>query len=199
MIHITVKRSLASRICQFVLDHDVELGMLSFRPDEARLSSVVVYRDQLIFVVSPEHPLARSRQVSIRQLGAESFVAHNVPSPYRAKVLEMFRRYQTPLHMDVELPTLEAIRRFVAAGRGVALIPRIAVETELERAELIEVGVNELQLERKLRVIYRAGSPLSHAASAFLALVEEWASKNKAGFLSQKERLGSGRRAPAES
>ena len=62
---------------------------------------------------NPRHPLASARQVSIRQLGAESFVAHNVQSPYRAKVLETFKRHKTPLNMDVELPTIEAIKRFV--------------------------------------------------------------------------------------
>ena len=40
--------------------------------------NVVVYSDELIFVVPPGHPLARESKVSIRQLGAESFVAHSM-------------------------------------------------------------------------------------------------------------------------
>jgi len=65
------------------------------------LSSVIVYSDELSFVVPPSHPLAGSKEISIRQLGAETFVAHNVPSPYRDKVIDSFRKYKTPLHMDV--------------------------------------------------------------------------------------------------
>src|SRR5215475_11954395 len=58
MIKILVQRSLASRIPDEVLDHTVEMGMLSFRAENPLLKSIVVFRDQLTFVVPPHHPLA---------------------------------------------------------------------------------------------------------------------------------------------
>ena len=123
MIKITVQRSLGSHIPDDVLRHSSELGVLTYDPQDPQLCSTVVYLDELIFVVPPKHPLAGARQVSIRQLGAESFVAHIVSSPYREKVIQAFKRHKTPLHMDIELPTLQAIKRFVAMGNGVALVP----------------------------------------------------------------------------
>ena len=178
MITVTVQRSLASRIPEQVLNHGVELGVISFRPEDAQLRSMVVYRDELAFLVHPRHPLARAARVNIRQLGAESFVAHNVPSPYRAKVLQAFKRHKTPLNMEVELPTIEAIKKFVAMGNGVALVPGICVEAELARGELVRIPVRELRLERKLRLVYRNHAGLSHAARAFLKVVESMASKD---------------------
>lgn len=175
MIQIEVQRSLASRIPGALLRHTVELGVLSFRPDDPSLRSIVVYRDDLAFVVHPRHPLAKQRQVSVRQLGSESFVAHNVPSPYRVKVVQAFRQHKTPLHMEVELPTIEAIKKFVALGNGVALVPGICVKNELERGELVRIPVRDLHLERKLRIVYRKGKSLSHAARAFLRVAESLA------------------------
>ena len=99
--------------------------MLSFRPDDTQVKSTVVYRDELAFVVNPRHPLAGSGKVSIRQLGAQNFIAHNVPSPQRQKVIQTFKRHKTPLQMGVELPSLEAIKRFVAMGNGVAFGPEL--------------------------------------------------------------------------
>jgi len=177
MVNVAVHRSLASRIPQEILNHTVELGVLSFRPEEATLRSIAVYRDELAFVVHPQHPLAPARQVSIRQLGAESFVAHNVASPYRAKVLQAFKRYKTPLNMDVELPTIEAIKKFVALGNGVALVPGICVEAEIGRGELVRIAVRELRIERKLRIVYRKDGSLSHAARAFLKVAESAAAR----------------------
>ncbi len=177
MIQIAVQRSLASRIPDELLRHNVELGVLSFRPDDPLLHSIIVHRDELAFLVHPRHPLARQRQVSIRQLGSESFVAHNVPSPYRAKVLQAFKRHKTPLHMEVELPTIEAIKKFVIMGNGVALTPGICVEAELARGELVRIPVRELRLERKLRIVYRRGKSLSHAARAFLRVAEAMAAE----------------------
>jgi DNA-binding transcriptional LysR family regulator len=188
MIKIAVHRSLASSIADLVADHTVELGVLSFRAEGPQLQSVAVFSDQLTFVVPPGHPLAKAKSVSIRQLGAESFVAHNVVSPYRLKVQEAFKRHKTPLNIGVEMPTIEAIKRFVAAGNGVALVPGIAVEPELNRGELIAVAVKELKLERKLRIVYRKGGQLSHAARAFLQVAEAVSEKVKGRYLFQPEK-----------
>lgn len=188
MIKVAVHRSLASSITDQLAAHTVELGVLSFRPDSSLLQSTVVFCDQLTFVVPPRHPLAGQKSVSIRQLGAESFVAHNVVSPYRLKVLEAFKRHKTPLNIGVEMPTIEAIKRFVASGNGVALVPGIAVEPELNRRELVAVPVKELKLERKLRLVYRKGGQLSHAARAFLQVAESIGEKSKGRYLFQPER-----------
>jgi DNA-binding transcriptional LysR family regulator len=187
MIKVTVQRALGSHIPDDVLRHNSELGVLTYDPQQPQLHSVVVYLDELIFVVPPSHPLAGERQVSIRQLGAESFVAHIVSSPYREKVIQTFKRHKTPLHMDIELPTLQAIKRFVAMGNGVALLPEISVENELARGELVRIPVRELRLHRKLRLVYRKSASLSHAARAFLKVAEAIASERRARYRFQRE------------
>jgi len=187
MIKVTVQRALGSHIPDDVLRHNSELGVLTYDPQEPQLHSVVVYLDELIFVVPPSHPLAGERQVSIRQLGAESFVAHIVSSPYREKVIQTFKRHKTPLHMDIELPTLQAIKRFVAMGNGVALLPEISVENELARGELVRIPVRELRLHRKLRLVYRKSASLSHAALAFLKVAEAIASERRERYRFQRE------------
>jgi DNA-binding transcriptional LysR family regulator len=187
-IQIEIQRALASDVARSVVNHHVELGMLSFRPDDDQLNSIVVYIDELAFVVYPGHPLANSRQISIRELGAEFFVAHNVRSPYREKVLQTFAKYKTALHMPVELPNIEAIKQFVAMGNGVALLPRIAVQAEIDRGELVQIPVKELQMQRRLRLVYRRGASLSHAARAFLKVLESMVTQENGRYLFQKER-----------
>lgn len=187
MIKITVQRSLGSHIPDDLLRHTVEMGVLSYDPQEPQLRSVVVYLDELAFVVPPRHPLARAESVSIRQLGAESFVAHIVSSPYREKVIQAFKRHKTPLHMDIELPTLQAIKRFVAMGNGVALVPEISVEAELARGELVRIPVRELHLQRKLRLVYRKKANLSHAARAFLTVAEAVAVERRGRYCFERE------------
>jgi DNA-binding transcriptional LysR family regulator len=189
-IKVAVQRSLASRIPDEVLMHSVEIGVLSFRPEDAQVQSVVVFRDELCLVVNPRHPLAQIGEVSIRQLGAQNFVAHNIPSPQRQKVIQAFRRHKTPLQMGVELPSLEAIKRFVAMGNGVALVPGLTVERELADGALVRVRIKELQIERKLRLVYRRHASLSHAALAFLKVVEGYAAAHGSPYSYQPERAG---------
>ena len=113
-------------------------------------------------------PIDRRRE----QLGVESFVAHHVPSPYRAKVIQAFKHHKTPLNLDTELPTIEAIKKFVTMENGVALVPGICLEDEVRRGDLVRVPIADLKLERRLRLVYRKNANLSHAARAFLKVAE---------------------------
>jgi DNA-binding transcriptional LysR family regulator len=73
--------------------------------------------------------------------------------------------------MHVEMPTVETIRRLVQRNEGVAFLPKMSVEQELEQGILAEVNVEELKVDRKIRLAYPARRALSHAARAFLDVV----------------------------
>ena len=169
-IKIEVKRGTARRIPAEVLAREVELGVISFRSTDTALKSVPVGTDEIALVVSPKHPLAGRKAVSVRELGVESFIAHNVKSPYRERVVQTFEKQRTPLNISMEMPTLEAIKRMVEQDMGVALMPKMAAQTEIELERLVALKVNEMRLERKLYLIHRKGAKLSHAAKAFLNL-----------------------------
>jgi DNA-binding transcriptional LysR family regulator len=187
-IDVTVHRSLASLIPEELSLHKYEIGVVSYKPDTEQYRSVAVYADTLAFIANPEHKLAKLKRVSITDLGEELFVAHNVPSPLRRKVIETFERHRTPLQMRIELPTIEAIKRFVAMGNGVALVPRLTVERELETGDLVAVPVDELEFRRLLRLVYRKNVKLSYAATAFLQTLRSMAAEVGAPFHYQVER-----------
>jgi len=172
-IKIEVKRSLASRIPSEILGRDAEIGVVTFKPNDASISSIPVISDELALIVAPEHPLATRGVVSVKELGAETFIAHNVPSPYRERVIKTFEKHRTPLNISMEMPTLEAIKRMVEDRMGVALVPRLTAQTEIERGLLVGLTVREMRLERKLHLIYRKGASLSHAAKAFLRVARD--------------------------
>jgi hypothetical protein len=52
-------------------------------------------------------------------------------------------------------------------------MPRLAVAGELESGQLCGLSVKEMKLERKLNIVYRKNSVLSHAAEAFLKTARE--------------------------
>ena len=168
MIKVEVQRGVASRIPKQITARDVELGVISFTPDDESIRAIPVFTDELVMIVSPRHELAGRASVSIHELGEQTFIAHNAPSPYRQKVIEAFDKHRTKLNIAIELPSLEAIKRLVEIGSGVALVPRLSAEAEIAAGRLSSLCVKEIKLERRLNVIYRRSSELSHAARAFL-------------------------------
>jgi DNA-binding transcriptional LysR family regulator len=170
-IKVQIRRSLSSKIPAELLDGQLELGILTYDPEDERLETRVIFTDHLAFIVSPEHRLGGRASVAITDLGEETFIAHNVVSPYRAVVLRAFQRHKVPLHMDLEMPTVESIRKMVERNQGVAFLPRMCVEQEIRRGRLHEVKVAELEVQRQIRLVFPARRALSHAALAFLEMV----------------------------
>src|SRR4051794_12471799 len=171
-VKVQVRRSLSSKIPGQLIDGDLELGVISYDPENEGLICKVIYTDHLAFVVSPGHRFAGREFVAINELGMETFIAHNVLSQYREIVLREFQRHKVPLNMDVEMPTVETIRLMVQRNEGVAFLPRMCVERDLADGTLTEVKVAELDVVRNVRLVYPARRALSHAARAFLELVK---------------------------
>src|SRR5262249_23221590 len=144
-IKIEVKRSLASRIPSEILGRDVEMGVVTFKSNEQAIKSVPLTTDELALIVATVHPFAGKKIVSVRELGAEAFIAHNVPSLYRERVIKTCAKARTPLNISMEMPTLEAIKQLVESGMGVALVPRLTVQGEIARQQLVGLTVREMR------------------------------------------------------
>jgi DNA-binding transcriptional LysR family regulator len=116
----------------------------------------------------PRHPLAGRKEVTMAEFAHEVVIAHNEASPARERVLRLFERRHEPINIQLALPSLDAIKRAVEMRLGVALLPRRCAAAELARGQLAGVHVTGVRLPRHLRLVYRQGAPLSHAAEAFL-------------------------------
>ena len=175
-IQLSIHRVFSRAIPEEVLNYRLDLGVTSYRPADPLLTAVEFLRDELALVVYPGHRLAKRRQVDVTDLGQESFVAHIVESPYRHNVMQLFARHHVPLRMDIQLPTIESIKRFVRMKMGVAIVPRMCVEGELARGDLRELRIRQMRIQRHLYLVYRQDRPLSAAARG---LVETILSKKK--------------------
>ena len=79
---------------------------------------------------------------------------------------------------DIQENELVMIKKLVEKGVGVALVPKLSAAAEIGGGRLAALSVKEMKLERKLNIVYRRNSDLSHAAKAFLQVAKNLASKN---------------------
>jgi len=165
---VDVRRVPSRQIATEVLSRTLDFGVLTFQPGERGVHSVPLGEDELVMLVHPAHPLAHRRQMTMEELGRQTIIAHNDPSPARQRVLQLFEQRHAPINIQIALPSLDGIKRAVEMGLGVALLPRRCALTEIGRGQLCAVRVPELRLPRHVRLIYRRSGEMSHAAQAFL-------------------------------
>ncbi|HEV8370514.1 MAG TPA: LysR substrate-binding domain-containing protein [Pyrinomonadaceae bacterium] len=172
-VKVEIYRHVSSRLPREVLERNVDFALMASEPADRDLEAFPVLKDELVLIMSPKHPLAGRSSVKVKDLGKESFVAHNVKSGSRLKVIEAFARQHTPLNIAIELATIETIKRFVQKQVGLAFVPRMCVREELERGVLASVPVRGLTHNRILWAAHRRGSSFSPAAAAFLKVLKQ--------------------------
>ena len=169
-VFVEVRRLAARQLPQEVLLRTVDFGIITFKPAERGLDSVLLGTDELVLLVPPGHALASSKEITMEEMGRQSIIAHNDPSPARERVLRLYQQRHAPLNILMSLPSLDGIKRAVEMGLGVALLPRRCAQAEIARRQLAAVDVPDLGSPRELRLVYRKDTTLSHAAQAFLKL-----------------------------
>jgi DNA-binding transcriptional LysR family regulator len=158
-VKVEIFRYVSSRLPREVSERNIDFALMASEPVDRDLEAFPLIKDELILIMSPKHPFAGRPSVKIKDLGNEPFVAHNVKSGSRVKVIEAFARQHTPLNITLEL----------------AFVPRMCVREELERGVLVSVPVRGLTHTRTLWAAHRRGSNFSPAAAAFLDVLRQHA------------------------
>ncbi len=187
-IAVDVRRVPARQIAVEVQQGSLDFGALTFRPSEEALLEVVVGTDELVLLMSPTHPLAGRKQVSMEDVAGEPIVAHNDPSPARERVLRLFEERHISLNMRIALPSLDGIKRAVEMELGVALLPRRCAIAEIASGRLVAVPVAGISRKRQMTLVCRKAHR-SHAANAFLAVAQN--TKGEKGMREHARELGS--------
>ena len=158
-----------------LMEGDLELGRDQLRPRRRpagrRRSSTPTH---LAFIVSPAAPAGQAQAASRSPSWAwRRSSPTTCVSPYRDVVLREFQRHKVPLNMDVEMPTLETIRKLVQSNEGVAFLPRMCVQQELARGRAAR-GARSRSCRSSARSACSTSKSrtLSRAAKAFLDLVD---------------------------
>ena len=154
---VEVRRVASRRVATELLAHTLDFGVLTFQPPDKGLQSVSLGSDELVLLTHPGHRLASRRRVTIEEVGRETVIAHNDPSPARERVLRLYERRHAPINIQIALPSLDGIKRAVEMGLGVAVLPRRCALTEIARGDLAAVRIPALSTPRSVRIVFRKG------------------------------------------
>jgi len=170
-MRMEVKRERSESLLIDLKDRKLDLALISFRPDDKELDCKFIMRDELVLITSPSHPLASKDSVRISDLSEESLLIMelSMSSPWHKKIAEAFVKVKAKLNLTVENAPIETIKKMVAIGLGVGLVPLMCVRHERQRRELAVMEVKGLHQKRSVWLVSRKAIH-SHAAKAFVSV-----------------------------
>lgn len=148
----------------FLLEEDFPAGGL--RVERLRPEPLAV-------VSRPGHALAARRSVTARDLVGERVLLTGLGCSYRNRFERALIQAGAHPRARMEFESVEAIKRCVAAGMGVAALPAVAVAAELAAGTLAELRWRDLPLDVATHLAWNPGRWPSPALQAFTALTIE--------------------------
>jgi len=179
-VQINIYRNFSRKIVERVESGALEVGIVTLPVRSPSLKVHSIFRDRLMVMVGPRHPLAKRTEVSVEEIAQFSLIFPK--TGFTRQLLDkLFRPYREHLRVTMELPSVGMIKNFVAAGLGATLISASFAQSEAGSGQAALIPLKGSPLWRELGLIYRRDRSLPRAAQAFIALVRQRASTAKTG------------------
>jgi DNA-binding transcriptional LysR family regulator len=166
-IVIRVRDALGDRIVDLVKSGEVDFGVGSLVRPDPDIETTELLRDRLWAFVPVSHPLARARDVRLRDLSAHPLILTSRDSSVRQIVERAFEQQDLPLHVAQEATYMTTAIGMARAGLGVAVLPRSAIATGTD-PDIRPVPIRSAALTRPIAVLRRTSRSFSPAAQTLV-------------------------------
>ncbi|HLI26596.1 MAG TPA: LysR family transcriptional regulator [Chloroflexota bacterium] len=170
-VQVEVAIGTTAEIVARVRASDLPCGLVEAAVSHPDLEARPFASDEMVLIVPPDHPWAKRGTLPVEALRAAAILRREPGSGTQLFVDQVLARAGVLPDTAMVLGSTEALKQAVLAGGGVAWVPRITVQRELQAGTLVSVPVQGLDLRRPLWVVCPRGAAPGPATEALLRLL----------------------------
>ncbi len=173
LVDVVIRTGRSEQVLNMLLADEVQVGLLRTLSHQDT-ESIPLYDDEIVLVAHPDHAFAASGKATIAEVASEPIVLFDRGSSYYGLIHDLFRKANVIPNVAMELDSLEATKRMVEEGLGVALVPEVTIRRELDTGALVQVGLSDVEpIRRRIALQYRRNRKRSRAVQAFIDTLAE--------------------------
>ena len=156
-VHINILTDNIKNINNKLKSFELDLAIVEGRIDEERFHSVLLDTDYLCLAVSPKHPLAKRKSVSLQELKKENFILRQPGAGTRDLFENHLLSHSESLknfHVVMEIDNVTIIKELVSSNLGVTVISHKACKQDIAYGKLAVVAIENLSMTREINMIY---------------------------------------------
>lgn len=170
-IDISLSSNNTQTIAERLLECAIDIALVEGPVEDARIETRPWREEALVIVAARDHALAGRDGASAAELAGATWVIREPGSGSREVAARWLDTLGIAVTRSLEAGSTEAIVQAVAAGAGLAIVPRVSVADQLALGKVAELRLEGVQLSRTLYRIRLPRRPLTPAALAFEALI----------------------------
>lgn len=174
-VHVEYRRS--NQVYDDVVGNVDDLGLVAYPVKDPKLEIVPLRKDMLVLICHPKHPLANEREVNLKQLAGQKFIAFEPDIPTRKAIDKALKDAAVEVETVMEFDNIETVKRAVEIDAGISIVPQTTVAQEVAKHTLVQVELEKGTLFRPLAAIYKKNKVLSPAMKQFISILKTEAVK----------------------
>lgn len=172
-VDVFIRTGRSEQVLSMLLADEVHVGLVRSLAN-AEVETIDLYDDEIVLVAPPDHRFAASGTARVADAAGEPIVLFDRGSSYYGLINNFFRQAGVIPNVAMELDSLEATKRMVEEGLGIALIPLVTVERELSARALVKIDLLDAEpMKRPISLIYRRNRKRPRTVQAFIDTLAE--------------------------
>ena len=169
-VHVEYRRS--NQVYEDVLGNVVDLGLVAYPLRDAKLEIVPLRKDMMVLICHPQHPLAKSKGVKLKDIAGQKFIGFEPDIPTRRAIDKILKENAVTVQHVMEFDNIETVKRAVEIDAGIAIVPHGTITQEVTKQTLAEVRIEDQEFYRPLAAIHKKNKVLSPAMKQFLNVLK---------------------------
>ena len=176
-IAVLVSTGNSSQTIENTLLHKSDLAIAASDPKNEKLEVREMTTDLLVGVVSPSHPFARRKSISLKELNGQPLILREKGSSPRRIIDEILGQKGISPEIIMESASTSAIKKMVEGGIGMAILSQQVVKKELQAQSLKKLPFSDAEIVYRFYLIYHKDKYLSRALKAFINAAIEFSQR----------------------
>jgi len=168
-IHIQIIEETAGVAMHSVAVGEVDLALVPETPDTPNLQFTPFFVDHLVIITPPDHPFRERSELRFADVLAEPIIGIQRESGLSTLYRQQAKALGGKIIERAYTTSFESVRRMVAAGLGIAILPATAAQAEDENFNTVILPLDEEWARRPLMLCTREADRRSAATNTFLS------------------------------
>ncbi len=170
-VDLRVEYRRSSQVYADVIDGRTDLGLVAY---PQRRKGVVIHsfwRDRLVVICAPSHPLADRYAVTVKDLAKLPMVGFEPDLPSRQALDKAFSRAGVKMNQVLDLDNVDTVKKAVELGSGFAIVPLRTVHHDIEMGRLRGVMFNDRNCWRPLGILGKRNRVMTPVMREFVRIL----------------------------
>ena len=155
-VHINIVTDTIQKLDLMLKAYEVDLAIVEGNLADDRYVSVLLDTDYLCLAVSPKHPFARRKSVTLSDMMRENFILRQPGAGTRIQFENNLLRHGESIknfNVIMELDNVAIIKELVASNLGITIISKKACRAEFARGKLVGVPIENFSMTREINIV----------------------------------------------